>query len=130
VCIYRHLPGVFLVFVIVIFFLSMITTRTTFKSSNELLKPEFPLSPGFRWSHAGAISGMRCTRVVEPSDPHTWQDNYLCVPKTSNYHFTWAYASSMRPSGKSCIQWLEPSDKKHTWHDNYLCGNAGAGPNY
>ena len=90
----------------------------------------FVHSTGFRWSYVGAIRGMRCTRVIEPADSNAWTDNYLCVPSSSNYRFTWAYGQSMRPGGQSCIQWLEPGDRGDTWTDNYLCGNTGAGPTY
>lgn len=66
----------------------------------------------------GPIRGMRCTQVIEPSDPHTWRDNYFCVPTKSPYHFRWSHAGPIR--GLSCIRFLEPSDP-HTWRDNYLC---------
>ena len=32
----------------------------------------------FKWSYAGAIDGMVCTRIFEPKDPHTWTDNFFC----------------------------------------------------
>ena len=32
-----------------------------------------------RWSIAGPLAGKPyCTRISEPSDPHTWHDNFLC----------------------------------------------------
>jgi hypothetical protein len=32
----------------------------------------------FQWSSSGPIQGKSCIQIIEPSDPHTWQDNYLC----------------------------------------------------
>jgi hypothetical protein len=72
-----------------------------------------------RWSFAGPIRGMKCTRIYEPADPHTWKDNYLCVPRRSRLRLKWSFAGRVR--GMACIQWREPADP-HTWHDNYLCG--------
>merc|ERR1711939_1174753 len=34
-----------------------------------------------RWSSAGPIGGMRCTQILESSDPDTWNDNYLCYER-------------------------------------------------
>ena len=61
---------------------------------------------------------MRCTLVNEPADPHSWADNYLCVPTDSSFHFKWSVAGA--PKDHSCIQWAEGADP-HTWLDNYLC---------
>jgi len=71
-----------------------------------------------RWSSAGAIAGMRCTKINEPSDPATWNDNYLCVPISSNLRFIWSYGGAIKDH--SCIQWIEAADP-HAWADNYLC---------
>jgi hypothetical protein len=30
------------------------------------------------WSEAGPVDGYECVSFDEPSDPHTWGDNYLC----------------------------------------------------
>lgn len=35
----------------------------------------------FKWSYAGKISGFECVQIIEPSDPHTWTDNYLCYKR-------------------------------------------------
>ena len=76
-----------------------------------------------RWSFAGPIQGMKCTQINEDSDPHSWDDNYLCVPQDSPLDFQWSMGGPI--SGIACIQWLEPSDTwaitGHTWQDNYLC---------
>lgn len=34
---------------------------------------------GFAWSCSRPLPGLVCTQIVEPADPHTWGDNYLCV---------------------------------------------------
>ncbi|XP_066918171.1 uncharacterized protein [Clytia hemisphaerica] len=83
------------------------------------------IASGMRWSYAGPISGMRCTRIIEFSSPakHTWRDNYLCVPHHSPFVFEWSMAGPI--PGKHCIQWIEPSEPLgHTWRDNYLCGTV------
>ncbi len=79
---------------------------------------------GMRWSSAGSISNMRCTRIIEPSEPneHTWGDNYLCLPRSSYLEFSWSYSRAI--SDKNCIQWHEGADP-HTWQDNYLCADKG-----
>lgn len=66
----------------------------------------------------GPIAGMRCTQILEIADPHTWADNYFCVPHQSPYQFSWNSAAPV--PGAHCIRWLEPSDP-HTWADNHLC---------
>lgn len=35
----------------------------------------------FEWSQAGPLSGRTCVQWLEPSDPHTWSDNYLCYSR-------------------------------------------------
>ena len=74
---------------------------------------------GVRWNSAGPISGMKCTHILEASDPNTWNDNYLCVPTDSPMTFTWSSAGP-HCGGNGIVQILEPSDP-HTWNDNYLC---------
>jgi len=36
------------------------------------------LNVSFRFSSSGRIRNWGCVAVVEPSDPHTWADNFLC----------------------------------------------------
>ena len=36
----------------------------------------------FHWSSGGPIGGMSCLQIVESADPHTWNDNYLCLPSS------------------------------------------------
>ena len=64
---------------------------------------------------------MRCTRISEPSDLDTWNDNYLCVPQSSSLRFKWSWGGSYQCN--KCIQWLESADP-HTWNDNYLCDDS------
>ncbi len=75
---------------------------------------------GLRWSVAGPIAGMRCTKVYEEAEPpeHAWHDNWLCLPMNSKYELTWSQAGP-KP-GWACVQWDEPADP-HAWSDNYLC---------
>jgi len=44
----------------------------------------------FTFSCDGAQSGQTCVQLNEPSDPHTWGDNFLCT--AANYGFRWSNA--------------------------------------
>ena len=68
----------------------------------------------FAWSCNGPIRGYDCTQILEPSDPYTWTDNYLCSGTSG---FSWSYGWT---SGSNCFRWSEPSDP-HSWSDNFLC---------
>lgn len=81
--------------------------------------------PGMRWSMAGPIAGQKCTQISEGADPHTWNDNFLCLPHNTPYKLQWSSAGPV--GGKECIQWLEGADP-HTWNDNYLCADRLQGP--
>ncbi len=74
------------------------------------------------WSYVGPISGMTCTQMLEPSDPHTWNDNYICASK--DIGMRWSYAGPI--GGMNCTQIIEPSDPD-TWNDNYLCVPSTSG---
>jgi len=38
-----------------------------------------PVWPGdFKWVYAGPQPGQHCVQIKEPSDKHTWADNYFC----------------------------------------------------
>ena len=82
-------------------------------------------NPGFKWSWAGAIPGMKCTRIFDPSNDH-WNDNFLCVPQDSPYDFVFSCAG--RIPGKACINIHDPGE--YDWHDNFLCATAGVGPSF
>jgi hypothetical protein len=73
---------------------------------------------GLAWSYGGAIEGMHCVKWEEPSDPHDWDDNYLCSGR--DFGFKWSYRGPIQGRGLRCIQVKEPSDP-HFWHDNYFC---------
>ena len=76
-----------------------------------------------RWSSAGPYGGMKCVQLLDPSDPHSWNDNYLCFDR--DYGFRW---SSAGPVGgmKHCVQIKEDADPD-TWQDNYLCSDKDYG---
>ena len=79
---------------------------------------EAPLAtptPPLYWSSAGPIAGKVCTQIVEPSDPDTWNDNYLCADR--DIGLVWRYAGPI--GGMVNVQWLEAADP-HTWRDNYM----------
>lgn len=75
---------------------------------------------GLKWSMHDPIRGMRCTPIFEKEEPpqHMWMDNWLCLPRGSPWTLTWSMSGPI--AGRSCVQWLEPSDV-HSWTDNYLC---------
>jgi hypothetical protein len=73
---------------------------------------------GLTWSYAGPIESMHCVQWREPSDPHNWDDNYLCADK--NVGFQWSFRGPILGRGLKCIQVNEKSDP-HDWHDNYFC---------
>lgn len=71
----------------------------------------------FKWSFAGPIDGWTCTRILEPSDPDTWHDNYFCYkssPAIVGIDMRWSYADNSI-SNRSCTsitlqqaQWVKP----------------------
>ena len=71
--------------------------------------------------HLGPIRGMKCTQITESQQPpsHTWDDNFLCVPRNSPFNFEWSEKGPIR--GKRCIEWREAADPD--WRDNFLCRN-------
>jgi hypothetical protein len=96
------------------------TTTTTGTQTVDLPDPDIT------WSDNGVINRQVCTQINEPSDPHTWSDNYLCVPKDSSLSLTWTYGGPAGPPPTDsdhpyCIQW-NVSDPD-AWDDNYLCSN-------
>ena len=83
-------------------------------------KPAAPAAPQpvdiLRWSFDKWIPGMFCTKVDEPTDPHGWDDNFLC--SSNDLGLRW---SSLGPlSGMVCTRFEEGSDPDG-WSDNYLC---------
>lgn len=72
--------------------------------------------PSFTWSQAGAIPGLVCVRIHEDSDPHTWNDNYLC--SNQDLGLTWSVHDPI--PGMRCTRIYEDADPD-AWSDNYLC---------
>lgn len=70
----------------------------------------------FFWDCAGAIPGLTCTQINEPSDADSWSDNYLCAEQ--DVGLQWSYAGAI--DGMRCIAVTEPADPG-PWSDNYLC---------
>lgn len=78
----------------------------------------------FAWSCSGEIPGFECIHVEEPADPHTWDDNFLCVSPAAT-GIRWSYAGPIGNPNDACNPWeciaiSEPNDPD-TWEDNYLC---------
>ena len=68
------------------------------------------------WSYSNWIPGMFCTKVDEPTDPHGWDDNFLCASRDLGLRW-----SSLGPiAGMVCTRFEEKSDPDG-WSDNYLC---------
>ncbi len=75
-----------------------------------------PRTEDLAWSSAGPVAGMNCLLINEASDPHTWNDNYLCTKR--DFGFVWSASGPI--TGKYCLKMDEPADP-NTWADNYLC---------
>lgn len=80
--------------------------------------PRQPFNPVLAWSFSGPIEGMHCVAWQEPSDPHDWQDNYLCSER--DFGFQWSFRGPVHGRGLNCTQVKEAADP-HTWHDNFFC---------
>ncbi|HVX56646.1 MAG TPA: hypothetical protein VHA37_02845 [Candidatus Saccharimonadales bacterium] len=107
--------------------------------------PGTPGSPqiGLAWSSAGPIAGYNCVHIDEPSDPHTWDDNYLCEDPHYSVALAWTHdAGNPSPSYNPydgwdtqadiqakgypyCTAWNVPDPD--TWYDNVLCANQNIG---
>ncbi len=95
-----------------------------------MIRPYFPFvqihafhTPNGRKISVGTMlgqkNGYRCVQIKEPSDPHTWRDNYFCSSgHKKDPGMRWSYHGPIR--GMKCTQIREPSDP-NTWADNYLC---------
>ena len=77
-----------------------------------------------KFSYAGPIAGMACTRLVEDADPAgTWSDNYLCASREIGLR--WSFAGPL--AGMRCTQVNEPAEPASTgWGDNFLCVPASS----
>ena len=76
------------------------------------------IAPELTWSFAGPIDGKFCVQWNEPSDPHNWDDNYLCSER--DLKFQWSFRGAITGRGLNCTQVKEAADP-HTWHDNFFC---------
>ena len=92
---------------------------TSFPIAPEPGRP-FPTWPDdFRWNNAGPLRDQRCVQIAEPSDKHTWHDNFFCSSgDKKDPGMKWSFAGQV--DAMKCVQIKEPSDP-NTWHDNYLC---------
>lgn len=72
------------------------------------------------WSYDGPLAGQRCAQWLEPADPYTWNDNYLCFSQRLVFSH-WGPVAGYR-----CTQVNEPMDP-HTWADNWLCSEGDEG---
>ena len=76
-----------------------------------------PRPEEFAWSSSGPIAGWNCVQILEPGDPHTWDDNYFCS-RYEDHGMTWSHAGPI--AGMTCVQVIEAMDPDG-WDDNYLC---------
>lgn len=72
----------------------------------------------FTFSCDGPQSGQTCVQLNEPSDAHTWGDNFLCT--AANYGFRWSNAGPI--AGMTCTNTAESAEANPAiWADNYFC---------
>lgn len=76
-----------------------------------------------RWSDDGPIAGHKCTQIFEPneSQKNRWYDNFLCIPTTAPYNFTWS--SDGKKDNLACIQWYAKQGRDG-WDNNFLCAEG------
>ncbi len=68
-----------------------------------------------QFSATGPISGLNCTQITEPYDPHGWNNSYLCSERPLGLK----WSSSGVIEGMTCVNVAEPTE--NVWSDNYLC---------
>jgi len=65
-------------------------------SAAECLR--YPIFPDeFKWSNSGRLNdtSYKCVQILEPSDPDSWDDNYLCFKSGETYYdanLHWSYS--------------------------------------
>lgn len=111
-------PGEYYVYVAVAYGTG--TNRSTSRDKKERVKiivtNETPLSDGtIVWSPDGPVAGMTCTQWKEPSDPHSWGDNFLCTTRSEDIR--WSADGPI--AGMRCTQIYESRDPH--FNNNYLC---------
>jgi len=64
---------------------------------------------------------MRCTQIIDLHSQISdyWKDNFLCVPKSSPYIFSWSQIGPIK--GKECINWREEKSVHGEFRNTYLC---------
>jgi hypothetical protein len=72
------------------------------------------------WKYDGYIkvNDMKCILWSEKHDPHTWNDNYLCIPLNQWGSFIWSNSGPI--ADMNCINIIEPNDVA-AWNNNYFC---------
>ena len=72
----------------------------------------------FTFSCDGPQAAQTCVNLNEPSDPHTWTDNFLC--SATDFGFRWSYAGPI--DGMDCTAVNEAAEPlAGAWSDNYFC---------
>jgi hypothetical protein len=72
----------------------------------------------FTFSCDGAQAGMSCVKVDEPSDPHTWHDNFFCSAR--DLGLRWSYTGPI--ADMDCTGVHEAAEMYAAeWSDNFLC---------
>lgn len=73
---------------------------------------------GFTFSCDGAQSGQTCVNISEPSDPHTWNDNFFCSSR--DFGMRWSHAGPI--AGMDCANVAESAESNAAiWADNFMC---------
>jgi hypothetical protein len=95
-------------------------STSVFAVPSIVVPPPFVLDLRWVTSNPGRDNlisqGLQCTQINEPSDPNTWDDNYLCA--NIDLGMLWKYDGQI--ANMSCTPIIEPSDP-HAWLDNNLC---------
>lgn len=72
----------------------------------------------FTFSCDGPEANRRCVNLDEPSDPDTWNDNFLCT--ADDWGLRWSYAGPI--AGMDCTGVHESAEPlASVWADNFLC---------
>ena len=81
--------------------------------------------PSMRWTNVADKRDEDCVSWHEPSDPDMWHDNFMCLPKDSNYEMKFSVADMHDIPGwnkaEDCVSVDMPLQQNHNWHDNYFC---------
>ncbi|MDP2271417.1 MAG: M15 family metallopeptidase [Archangium sp.] len=76
------------------------------------------VSGPFAFSCDGPQANMTCVNVNEPSDPHTWTDNFFCSAR--DLGLRWSFNGDL--PGMDCTPVTEAAELySSAWSDNRLC---------